>query len=93
MSVSFQFSQNVLNALARFNQQPITKEQGQKLAQRIHAHCYLECSALTQVGLAAVFEQAVRGALAESPSLASSPSGAVARRGRGKSSKRDCLLI
>uniref|UniRef100_A0AC35TXY3 Ras-related C3 botulinum toxin substrate 1 n=1 Tax=Rhabditophanes sp. KR3021 TaxID=114890 RepID=A0AC35TXY3_9BILA len=39
---------------------PITKSQGQKMANKIKAVKYLECSALTQNGLRNVFEDAVR---------------------------------
>lgn len=47
--------------------QPITKSQGQKMAKRIRAVKYLECSALTQQGLKPVFEEAVRAVLAPKP--------------------------
>ncbi|CAB3410331.1 unnamed protein product [Caenorhabditis bovis] len=46
---------------------PITKSQGQKMAQRIKAVKYLECSALTQSGLTQVFEEAVRSILNPKP--------------------------
>ena len=42
---------------------PVTKEEGEALAQRIGAKCYLECSARTRDGLKPVFEAAVRTAL------------------------------
>ena len=40
-----------LTALAEVGQSPIKREQGQKLANKIRAVKYLECSALTQRGL------------------------------------------
>ena len=40
-----------LQALAESGQSPIKREQGQKLANKIRAVKYLECSALTQRGL------------------------------------------
>jgi len=41
----------------------VTKEQGESLAQEIGAVQYMECSALTQLGLKAVMDQVVRTAL------------------------------
>ncbi|XP_022644639.1 ras-related C3 botulinum toxin substrate 1-like [Varroa jacobsoni] len=46
---------------------PIRREQGQKLAGKIRAVKYLECSALTQRGLKQVFEEAVRAVLKPEP--------------------------
>jgi len=42
------------------NQEPITIEKGEQLAKKVGAKKYLECSALTQDGLARVFEEAVK---------------------------------
>eukprot|EP01111_Echinosteliopsis_oligospora_P016012 TRINITY_DN651_c0_g1_i1.p1 TRINITY_DN651_c0_g1~~TRINITY_DN651_c0_g1_i1.p1 ORF type:complete len:205 (+),score=64.25 TRINITY_DN651_c0_g1_i1:97-711(+) len=39
---------------------PITSEMGDQMKQEIGAYKYLECSALSQEGLAAVFEEAIR---------------------------------
>jgi len=49
-----------LESLRKNGLEPITEEQGIKLAKEIRAYKYLECSALTQVGMADVFEEAVR---------------------------------
>ncbi len=49
---------------------PVTFEQGVEKAREINAVKYMECSALTQVGLKAVFEDAIRAALAPKPKKA-----------------------
>ena len=54
-------------ALAENGQTPVKRETALKVAHRIGANKYVECSALTQRGLKAVFEEAVRAAL--SPAL------------------------
>lgn len=52
-----------LKELAKKNAEPITVEQGQKLAEKIQADCYIECSAKTQDNLKEVFDKAITVAL------------------------------
>jgi len=56
-----------LQALSDNGHSPIKREQGQKLANKIRAVKYLECSALTQRGLKQVFDESVRAVLRPQP--------------------------
>ncbi|KAG9264907.1 rho-related GTP-binding protein RhoG [Astyanax mexicanus] len=67
----------VLKKLKEQKLAPITKHQGETLAREIKAIKYLECSALKQVGVREVFEEAVRAFLNPKP----------------VPSKRFCLLL
>uniref|UniRef100_A0A6B2LVL8 Uncharacterized protein n=1 Tax=Arcella intermedia TaxID=1963864 RepID=A0A6B2LVL8_9EUKA len=42
------------------NQQPISYEQGVQMMQEINAVKYLECSALTRIGLKEVFDESIK---------------------------------
>lgn len=53
----------VIKELAKKNAEPISYSQGEKLASKIQANCYMECSARTQDNLKEVFDKAITVAL------------------------------
>lgn len=53
----------VIKNLAKKNIELVTQTAATNMAERIHAACYLECSAKTQNGLKEVFDQAIKVAL------------------------------
>uniref|UniRef100_A0A6B2LPJ9 Uncharacterized protein n=1 Tax=Arcella intermedia TaxID=1963864 RepID=A0A6B2LPJ9_9EUKA len=52
-----------IQKLTSMKQSPISFEQGAQMALKISAVKYMECSALTQTGLKAVFDEAIRAVL------------------------------
>lgn len=52
--------QSAIDGLKASGEEPVTLEVGQQMKTEIGAYKYLECSALTQEGLATVFEEAIR---------------------------------
>ena len=55
--------EGMLQQLQAKGQRVISVEEAQARAKEIGAVCYMECSALTQEGLKAVFDEAIRAAL------------------------------
>ena len=53
----------VLESLSERSQTIVTQEEGQRLARSLGASKFMACSALTQEGLKAVFDEAIRAAL------------------------------
>ena len=72
--------------LHQYKLKPITKEQGSKVAKKIGANAYLECSALTQEGLQDVFKEAIIIALNPSEN-------SITPSTKDKSSRRSCRLM
>lgn len=54
----------MLAEITQENAQPVTQEEGVKMAESINAVKYLECSVVTQVGLDNIFDEAVRFVIA-----------------------------
>lgn len=51
---------SAVEQLKKNGEEPITRQQGEEMAQEIGAYRYFECSAKTQDGLSQVFEESVR---------------------------------
>ena len=49
----------VVQHLHKSREFPVDQEEGEKMARRIKAKCYLECSALTMKGIDQVFDKAI----------------------------------
>jgi len=69
----------VIGRLRAEGKAPVTAADGEKLAAELGAARYVECSALTQQGLKAVFDEAIRTAL-------------QAKDKPAKSKKRGCVI-
>eukprot|EP01125_Pyxidicula_operculata_P020513 TRINITY_DN75_c0_g2_i2.p1 TRINITY_DN75_c0_g2~~TRINITY_DN75_c0_g2_i2.p1 ORF type:complete len:198 (+),score=54.36 TRINITY_DN75_c0_g2_i2:93-686(+) len=74
---------STIEKLGQKRQAPITYEQGLQMMQEIGAVKYMECSALTQQGLKAVFDEAIRAVI----------SPPVDKKGAKKEKKGGCALL
>ena len=66
---------DLVEKLKQKGQAPITKEEGDQLAQQINAVRFMECSALTQKGLKQVFDAAIKCVI-----VSNDPSGAAQKK-------------
>lgn len=78
---------SMVDELKKNNEEPVTKEQGEMMAQQIGAMKYIECSAKTQDNLSQVFEEAVRCVINPQPAPGTAPSGAK-KAGEGEKGKK-----
>jgi len=76
---------STVEKLASKKQAPITFEQGLGMVSEINAAKYMECSALTQQGLKAVFDEAIRSVL--------SPPVVAGKEKKGGGGGRGCTLL
>jgi len=85
-----------IQSLKENNQEPISTKKGEDLSKKIGAKRYLECSALTQEGLAKVFEEAVKVILFPNKDAQEEPQGSSENRknkkDKGGKKDKDCLL-
>jgi hypothetical protein len=51
---------DAVDGLKKSGQEPVSLDAADRLSKELKAYKYLECSSLTQVGMADVFEEAVR---------------------------------
>jgi len=77
-----------LESLRANQEEPVTPEMGEQMRQEIGACKYLECSSLTQEGLATVFEEAIRVVLFP-PTTKEEPK---ATSGKTKPDKEKCIM-
>jgi len=80
--------QAAIDNLKQSGEEPITHEMGMQMKQEIGAYKYLECSALTQDGLATVFEEAIRVVLFP-PAKIEPP---TPTSGGGGKDKKNCVI-
>ena len=59
--------EDTLSKLKANAQKPISNAEGQELCRELGGYKYMECSALTQVGLKPVFDEAIRCSLSNGP--------------------------
>ena len=81
--VDLREDQATMEKLAAKKQAPITYEQGLQMVSEIGAVKYMECSALTQTGLKAVFDEAIRAVI----------SPPVEKKGKKEKSRGGCSLL
>jgi len=78
-----------IQSLKDNGQEPISTKKGEELAKKVGAKRYLECSALTQEGLAKVFEEAVKVILFPQAAEPTEPAAPAAAEKKDKRDKKD----
>ncbi|KAH3846298.1 cell division control protein 42 homolog [Dreissena polymorpha] len=76
-------NEKIRQKLQKRKQKPVTPEEGARLAKRVNADCYVECSAFTQQGLKDVFDEAMLAVLEPK----------IKRRRRVKNGRTRCTIL
>eukprot|EP00008_Paramoeba_atlantica_P004562 CAMPEP_0201487706 /NCGR_PEP_ID=MMETSP0151_2-20130828/15174_1 /ASSEMBLY_ACC=CAM_ASM_000257 /TAXON_ID=200890 /ORGANISM="Paramoeba atlantica, Strain 621/1 / CCAP 1560/9" /LENGTH=203 /DNA_ID=CAMNT_0047872831 /DNA_START=78 /DNA_END=689 /DNA_ORIENTATION=- len=71
--VDLRDDKDLVEKLKQKGQSPISKEEGDSMAQQIGALKYMECSALTQKGLKQVFDSAIKCVIVSASDTAAAP--------------------
>ncbi|ORX66026.1 GTP-binding protein rho1 [Linderina pennispora] len=82
LKLDLRHDQRTINELARYSQHPVTMAEGQRMAERIGAVAYIECSSIQNLNVRQVFEFAARAAVV--------PKG---KRRMGDSASSNCCVI
>jgi|EP00029_Vermamoeba_vermiformis_P008236 Ras-related C3 botulinum toxin substrate 1 len=97
--------QDAIEGLKKSGQEPVSLAHAEGLSKELKAYKYLECSSLTQVGMADVFEEAVRCVInpaGSRPAETSAPSDSKQKSSKkgdkeaaskgGKDKDKDCII-
>ncbi|KAJ1958854.1 GTP-binding protein Rho1 [Linderina pennispora] len=82
LKLDLRHDQRTIDELARYGQHPVTMAEGQRMAERIGAVAYIECSSIQNLNVRQVFEFAARAAVV--------PKG---KRRMGDSASSNCCVI
>ena len=57
LKIDLRMDDYTIERLARKNMMPVTRQEAEAVARKIHVECYMECSARTQQGVRELFEK------------------------------------